>query len=330
VLEVLREVCDKVEMMSIDEAYLDMSHQRLLFPSLREMGLTIKQAVFDKVKVTCSVGVAPNKYVAKMCTGENKPNGLTIMDIEDYRETFAPRKVSELVGVGRHLEEALNRLGIRTVAQLQTFPEKILQTRFGICGPHLKKMANGDYEGIISANFREQPEDKSVGHSCTLSRDISDMESIRATLLELSCKVARRLRQGNFQGKRVTLTLRYQDFSTYTHQASLNYFTNDEAEIYREAVKCLDESYSPGRAVRLLGVRVSHLQKAPNTYSAYQTDLFLGSLAVKKHCVLKAADDIRDRFGEKALYYGGVAEVGKLFYSRNYSRNFLRPEVAKG
>lgn len=305
VLEALRKYSDKLEMTSIDEAYLDMTHHREMFTSLEEMGEAIKTDVWRKVRLTCSVGIAPNKYVAKMCTGLNKPDGLTVMDVELFRRTYAPRKVSSLTGVGESTEQALNSLGIRTVGQLQRFPEKILQARFGVNGPRLKKLANGEYDGSIML-FGEQREDKSMGHEKTFPKDITDQGLMISTLLKLSSKAARRLRTGKYLGRRVTVKLRYTDFTTINHQTSLNYFTNDEKEIYRAALKCFKEIYAPGGAIRLIGVRVSHLQGITDSYSSYQGDLFLGETAAKKNLVLKAADEIRDRFGDEALFYAGV------------------------
>ena len=304
VLSVLQEFSQKVDMTSIDEGYLDMTSHRRLYPDLKAMAEAIKRGVWNRVNLTCSVGIAPNRYVAKMCVGENKPNGITVMSLEEYRQKFAPRPVSKLIGVGESTEKALAQLGIKTVGQLQRFPENILKARFGIYGPRLKEMANGEYEGTVSIPYAREQVDKSVGHERTFQHDVQDREIIITTLHKLSCKAARRLRQGNFQGKRVTLKLRYSDFSTFTHQTTLNYFTNDEDEIFHEAVKCFEESYNEGKAVRLIGVRVSHLGKTEDCYSALQGDLFKGAFALKKRCVLKAADEIRDKFGEKALFYG--------------------------
>jgi len=310
VLSALQKFSDAVDMASIDEAYLDMSHHRMLFQSIEEIGLAIKKAVWDKVQLTCSAGIAPNRYVAKLCAGENKPNGLTIMTIPQYREAFAPRKVSALIGVGESTEKALNSLGIFTIGQLQNFPAKLLENRFGVYGPRLKEMANGEYEHSIALPYAVQSEDKSAGHETTFEEDISDMGTLTATLLHLSSKVARRLREKQYLGKRVTVKIRYADFTTFTHQTTLDYFSSDEEEIYKVAVKCFHEAYSQGKAVRLIGVRMSQLKKTGDSYSSYQSDLFGGVRSVKKHKALFAADQIRDRYGEKALFYVGVMERG--------------------
>lgn len=307
---VLRNFSDDVDMASVDEGYLDLTHHRFLHPSLYDLGESLKRAVFEKVGVTCSVGISQNRYVAKLCTGEHKPNGLTIMDVEQYRKVFAPRKVGVLIGVGESTEKALNSLGISTIGQLQKFPADILKKRFGVYGPRLKEMANGEYEHSIALPYRNQPEDKSAGHETTYEEDITDPGRIIATILHLSGKVARRLREKSYQGKRVTLKLRYADFTTLTHQSTLNYLTDDEGEIYKEARNCFSEIYLKGNPVRLVGVRVSHLQKTADPYAAYQNDFFEGVRSAKKHQVLKAADNIRDKFGEKSLFYCGAAERG--------------------
>ena len=306
VLDILRRFSDRVEMTSIDEAYLDMSAHLKLFSSLREIGECIKNAVWGEVGLTCSAGIAPSEYVSKMCAGVNKPNGLTIMDLEQYRRAFAPLKVSKLTGVGESTERALNSLGVKTVGQLANFPERILKARFGVYGPHLIKMATGDFEGHVVRPFEQRREEKSVGHERTFPEDVSDPLQITSTLLNLSGKAARRLRQGNYTGRRITVKIRYDDFTTVHHQTSLNYFSNDEGDIYREAVKCWMETRQPGRAVRLVGVRVSHLQKIADSYAVPQGDLFRSGSADKKNQVLKAADDIRDKFGDKALFYAGA------------------------
>jgi DNA polymerase-4 len=305
VLNILNKYSDRVEMSSIDEGYLDMTHHQIQYSCLEEMGSRIKNEIREKLNLTCSVGIAPNRYVAKMVTGLNKPNGLTVMDLHQYRFAFGEKKVSALIGVGESTEKALNSLGIKTVSQLAQFPDKMLESCFGVWGPRLKKLALGEYDGDAS-DFEADREDKSVGHEHTFGQDVSDINILISSLLKLSSKAARRLRQGSYCGKRVTLKLRYSDFSTFNHQITLNFFTSDEAEIFQSAVKCLKEIYLIPRPVRLIGVRVSQLKKSPNPYSSYQTDLFKGKTSLKKNLVLKASDLIRDRFGEDALYYAGM------------------------
>jgi len=306
VLSALQGITDEVEMASIDEAYLDLSHHRKRFSSLENIGEVIKKSVWDKVKLTCSIGIAPNRYIAKLCAGEHKPDGLTVMSVEQYQQAFAPKKVSALIGVGESTEKALNSLGIYTISQLQKFPAKILETHFGVNGPRLKEMANGEYEHSIARPYALQPEDKSAGHETTFEEDITERELLDATILHLSSKVARRLREKQYIGKRVTVKIRYADFTTFTHQTTLDYFSADEEEIFRTAVKCFNEAYVQGKAVRLIGVRMSQMKKTADSYTTYQSDLFTGIRSAKKHRALQAADHIRERFGEQALFYVGV------------------------
>jgi DNA polymerase-4 len=170
-------------------------------------------------------------------------------------------------------------------------------------------MANGEYDGHTPHPYQSAPEEKSMGHEHTFDVDEGDTEAIFATVLKLSGKVARRLRQGKYECKRITLKIRYNDFSTFTHQITLDHFTNDEGDIYRNALKCYREAYSGGRKLRLIGVRGSILKPTADSYSTFQPDIFQSSLMTKKHCVLRAADTIRDKFGEKALFYCGIAEA---------------------
>ena len=304
VMTALFEFTDKVHAASVDEAYMDMTDCRAVFHGLPEMGKAVKQAVWDKVKLTCSAGIAPNKYVAKMCSGENKPDGLTIMNVEEFRRRFAPRKLSALVGIGESTEKALNSMGIWNIGQLQQYPEKALKDRFGVNGPRLRDLANGEHTGEVTPMGLES-EEKTMGHESTFRQDTDDVEYIKAVLLKLSEDAARRLRRGGFKGRRVTLKLRYADFSTLTHQRSMNYLTNEEGDIYREACKCLEEALIPHRKVRLVGVRVSHLQKTGDSYSVFQGDFFKSGSEAKKLQALKAVDSLRDRFGEKVMRYAG-------------------------
>ena len=306
VQDALNKICDEVKMTSIDEGYLDMTRHTGLYRDYYDIGEKIRKAVFASVGLTCSVGVAPNKYVAKVCTGLNKPDGLTVMDVEEFRRVFAPKKVSVLTGVGESTEKSLNSLGIITIGQLQVFPDKILEDRFGVYGPRMKKLANGIYDGSVML-FGDQHVEKSVGHERTFSVDEGSVEEMLSTLLRLSTKAARRLREGKYLGRRITLKLRYTDFTTINHQTSMNFFTNNEDEIYLTVKKCFDEVYEPGKKIRLIGVRVSHLQQTTDSYSSYQGDLFRGEVASKKNLVLKAADTLRDKFGDEVLYYAGAS-----------------------
>jgi DNA polymerase IV len=114
------------------------------------------------------------------------------------------------------------------------------------------------------------------------------------------------LREGKYLGRRITLKLRYADFTTPNHQRSLDYFTNDEEYIFKVAEKCFREIFSPGSSIRLIGIRISHLQKTSDSYSIFQQDLFHGEIASKKNLVLKAADTIRDKYGDNCLFYAGT------------------------
>ena len=317
ILEILKDYTPIVEPFSIDEAFLDLTGSPRLAASRRKgydpqdpadvldaaipTARAIQRAILRKTGLGATVGVGPNKYIAKMASGVQKPRGLTVLTQERYREHFWPKGVQELWGIGEKTRVALEKLGIATVGKLAHFPKEFLTYHFGMNGDHMRDAAWGRDDGAVVPYYEGIPL-KSMGHEFTLSVDVASREKIAAHLLRLSDQVGRRMRQDGYVGRVVTLKLRDSKFKTYTRQRALPEAMNDEEQIYRTAVALLDENWD-GRPLRLLGVSVSDLS---SNGEAVQPSLFDEDEHRKK--MTAAVDSLRDRFGDSALVRAGALE----------------------
>ena len=286
-----------VEVASIDEAYLDITQSQLLFKSPLHIAQSIKDRTREKEQLTCSIGVAPNKLLAKLGSGLKKPDGLVVIEKERVEEILRDLPVSKLFGIGPKLEEELKSVGIFTCGQLGRYPVSVLNERFGAIGERLHEMGLGlDDSPVVP--FDEEEDAKSISHSVTLEEDTSDRNLLRKVLLQLSERTSRRMRREGFFGKRITLTVRYSDFYTFSKQKTLSQLVNSGNEIFLHAVEIF-ESISHPKPIRLLGVGVSLLKK-----EWCQLDLF--ERREKKDKLLKAMDRVNERFGDWTLTWASL------------------------
>jgi DNA polymerase-4 len=241
--------------------------------------------------------VAPNKLLAKLGSGLKKPDGLVVIEKERVEEILRDLPVSKLFGIGPKLEEELKSIGIFTCGQLGRYPVSILNERFGAIGERLHEMGLGlDDSPVVP--FDEEEDAKSISHSVTLEEDTSDRNLLRKVLLQLSERTSRRMRREGFFGKRITLTVRYSDFYTFSKQKTLSQLVNSGNEIFLHAVEIF-ESISHPKPIRLLGVGVSLLKK-----EWCQLDLF--ERREKKDKLLKAMDRVNERFGDWTLTWASL------------------------
>jgi DNA polymerase-4 len=285
------------ETYSVDEAFLDVTTTEHLFGGASAIGIKIKGAVRARFGIACTVGIGPNVLVSKLASDLGKPDGLHRIRGEDVRAVLEDLPVEELWGIGARTAERLARLGIRTCGELGRAPASLLRGRFGILGETLGEMGLGICRRPV---LSREPGAKSIGHSMTLSRDIWEREEMALQLLKLSEMVGRRARRHGLMGRRVTLTIRYEDFDTFSRQATLPLHTNDTHLIYRTALRALD-AFSPRAGVRLLGVSISSLAKDPG-----QVPLLKGER--KRKAVLRAMDSINDRMGEMKVTWGSYMQ----------------------
>ncbi|MEK6692549.1 MAG: DNA polymerase IV [Nitrospirota bacterium] len=282
-----------VEVYSIDEAFLDITKSHHLFGNPETVGIAIKKAVKDRFGITCTIGIGPNKLIAKLASDVQKPDGLKWIKPEDVKDTIKDLPVKELWGIGQKISAILGTMGIRTCGKLGQTPLSVLRNRFGIIGMRLKAMGLGLDDSPVN---REEEEPKSIGHSMTLPRDIWEREEIEAYLLRLSEMVGRRARKNGFIGKVISLVIRYPDFETFSKQKTLNDFTNDTHVIYWNVMDIINSIRFRDK-VRLLGVSLSTLTRDP-----LQLSLFKESR--RRKSLLQTMDRINDRYGDFTLIWG--------------------------
>jgi DNA polymerase-4 len=297
IFSILKEYTPLVEVASIDEAYLDITQSMLLFQSPLLIAQSIKDQILEKELLTCSIGVAPNKLLAKLGSRLKKPDGLVVIRKEEAEEVLKDLPVSKLNGIGPKLTEELNSIGIFTCGQLGKFPVSVLVKRFGVIGERLHEMGLGLDDSLV-VPFDEEEEAKSISHSVTLEEDTSDPNRLRKVLLQLSERVSRRMRKEGFYGKRIVLTIRYSDFFTFSKQKTFSKWMNSGNEIFQHAFEIFESIPHP-KPIRLLGVGVSLLKK-----EGCQLDLF--EKKDKKDNLLQAMDRVNERFGDWTLTWAGL------------------------
>jgi len=297
VMGILREFSPHIEVASIDEAFLDMTRCRLLFPSPRGVAEAIKKRIFDDLGLTCSVGVGPNKLVAKLASSQGKPDGLKIVPAPGVPHFLDNLPIDQVWGIGPKREEALRSLGIQSCGDLGRFPAHLLKERFGSVGERLHHMGLGIDETPVIPLGRE-PDPKSFGHFVTVPEDTDDPRIISGFLLRLSEQVGRRLRRNGLLGRRIALTVRFSDFSALTRQKTAVYPLMSGKEIYRLSLGIWN-SIGDKKPVRLLGVTVSKFQRASNQFPLFSRPDNVAAL-------WEALDRVNDKYGDFTLTWGSL------------------------
>ncbi|MBF7084223.1 DNA polymerase IV [Desulfallas sp. Bu1-1] len=305
ILRIMRDFTDLVEPFSIDEAFADLTGVMHLWNNPGEAAGRLKERIRSEVGVLCSVGIGPNKLIAKMVSGVRKPDGLTIVEsIDSFKKIFWPMPVRELFGIGPGYEKHLRYYNVHTIGDLANFPVEVLKKRWGKNGQMLWMCANGiDCSPVVPASLDVS---KSIGQQRTLARDIKGFQQIKVVMLELSEIVARRVRQGGYVGRTVVLTLRDTDLRFFSRSRSMAEFTDLPDEIYRTACDILYDCWDWSRAVRLVGITLGNLIKR----DYFQYDMFGERARMAR--LARACDKVKDRFGEKAVVRGVALTEGSL------------------
>ncbi len=284
-----------VEPFSVDEAFLGLRGVGVeTLERARDVALEVQAEVRARFSLGASVGVGPNKLIAKMAAGLAKPGRVVALSQEGFRDAFAPRPVRELWGVGEKLEGRLKELGIVSVGDLARAPAGLLADVFGVLGPQLRAAARGEDRTPLVPYYQGVPA-KSMGHEVTLPHDCRDPATLEGVLLRLSDQVARRLRQEGYVGRVVALKLRDSRFTTRIRQRALDRFTDEEDVVFRVA-RALFSSWWNRKPVRLLGVTVSMLSPRPRAPQGLAFPSERRTLQLRGQL-----DALRDRFGEASL-----------------------------
>lgn len=294
-LTILKRFTPLVEAICLDEAFLDVTESLRLFGPGADIARLIKAEIQEKLHLPVSIGVGPNKFLAKLASELEKPDGLVIIEEADIRRILDPLPVEWIWGVGNHTKAKLKELGIETIGQLMQFPSHILEASLGKVGLKLHSLARG----IDTSEVIPFTPPKSMGHEITFERDVADLKKIRITILELCELVGRRLRKAGYAGSRIILKLRSGDFKTIIRSLTLRDPTNIDRMIYQGALRILARTQIPSR-VRLVGVMVSELQRVTDIR---QLSIFEGEVQ-RAERMTEAVDRIKDRYGQGVIGRG--------------------------
>ena len=298
--KVLTKFSPQVEMVSIDEAYLDMTGtERLHGPPLLAAH-KLHEKMKAETQLNCSIGIGASRLIAKVCSGKAKPNGVLLVMAGRESKFLAPLDVREIPGVGKVTEQKLHSLGIRKVGDLAKFDDADLEDRFGKWGVALAGKARGEdagawFEGEIGADEGA----KSISHEHTYDQDTANVAQLQSTLMRLCEMVARRLRERHLRARTLQLKLRYKDFTTITRAHSLDFPTQLDNEIFQQIQRLFHTNWRKGAEVRLLGVQASSFGQ-----DSAQLDFLEDQARGKWENVLSAADRLRDKFGESSITLG--------------------------
>jgi DNA polymerase-4 len=293
IFTIFREFTPLVEGLSLDEAFLDVSNSLTLFGDEIGIAQEIKKRIRSQTELTASVGVAPNKLVAKIASDLDKPDGLCVVTRENMRAVLDPLPARVIPGIGPETLARLKRIGVETIAELRQAPDRDLEPVFGKFTQRTRDRASGIDDRPVLAS---RP-DKSISAEETFDSDVSDIPAMNRQLLRLSERTASRLRAKELVAGTVQVKIRQSDFSTFTRQRALRPPGNGTDQLYETAKGLLADwlQDNPGARIRLLGVGGSDLANDA------QPDLFAPEVAAGGTQLDQTVDEIRDRFGNLSV-----------------------------
>lgn len=283
-----------VQPLSIDEAFLDVTGSRRLLGPAVEIAKTIRARIKEEIGLTASVGVAPNKFLAKLASDLKKPDALVVIDPDRIQETLDPLPVTVIFGIGDAAARRLERLGVRTIAQLRRLEPRTLKATFGSWGERVGQLARGQDDRPVVPDYAA----KSVGHETTFHENLADPDQVRAVLLQLTEDTAWRLRKKDRRGRTVTCKIRFGDFQTITRSHTLETATNTTSELWDAARTIFDAWAARGfQPVRLIGVSTSGLTETAEA----QLGLFADPAHDRQQALDAASDAVAAKFGKGSI-----------------------------
>ena len=300
IFAIFAEFTPTIEPLSVDEAFLDVSGCQKLLGSPEQIARRIKSRIQEVTGLTASVGAAPNKFLAKLASDLKKPDGLVAVDPQRVAEFLDGLPIGRLWGVGKMTQPKFERLGLRTFGDVRRLSQEQLQRHFGNAGEDFYRLVRG----IDDRPVVPDREAKSISSETTFAQDIEDRQHLRAVLLSQIEEVARRLRREKMLARTVHLKIRLPDFATLTRSATLDTPTDQTDVLWNTAAELFERWASQSRsAVRLIGAAASSLSAGGEQLSLFDQDT-----SRKRRQLDQAVDQIRDKFGSKAIFRGGAPE----------------------
>lgn len=285
-----------VEPLGLDEAFLDVTGSQRLMGAAPDIGRQIKRRIFFEIGLTASVGIAPNKFLAKLASQLEKPDGLVVITKKNALDIIHPLPVSFIWGVGPKVTGELDRLGIRTIGELAETPLMSLEILLGSYAKIIHDFAWGKDDRRVESSHLA----KSIGSEKTFDEDLEDREEIHGKLFQIGDKVAQRLRKEGYLARFVTLKVRFSDFNTLTRRAALPKPTDVSSIILQTAEPLLDKVDWKGRRIRLLGISTSGLLKT----NYFEQLSLLDESSTKTRQIETVMDKIREKFGQGSILRG--------------------------
>ena len=282
-----------VELVGCDEAFLDVTGCEKLFGKAFEIAKKIKGAIYEKTNLTSSAGIGSNKFFAKLASNLGKPNGLTVLErTPEIMDKIKLLPVSSIWGIGRSIEESLNKMGVKSIGDLAKIPPEILRVKFKETGEFIYKMANG----IDNRSVTVPSDPKSIGREMTLSKDTSDMANLKIIALKLIQKIALNLGREKCKGRTITLKIRFSDFTGTSSRITIDKYTDSIFEIYKIVISLMKKIDLVRKKIRMIGISVSGLKK----YSLIEYSLFENH--DKKDNLTKTICEINSRYGNNKIF----------------------------
>lgn len=313
--EVFYRYTPEIEPLSLDEAFLDVTASENLFKSAKKIGEMIKRDILDATGLVCSIGIAENKYVAKIASDVNKPNGFVYVTAQSQQQFLDPLPISRLWGAGKVTQKKFSQYGIETIADVRHQSAAFMQSIMGNMGQHFLDLANGR----DARKVNPEKKTRSISHETTFESDITDIALLRSYLTDLCEQVAARLRYKQYKAKTVNIKLRYPDFKTITRSVSLKEANNRTDILLNKALSLFLKTREQNKsAIRLIGVGVSGLfneaesidkQDIRFNETLQQIDLFSKSdkqqvVSEKQKNIDTISDQVNQRFGKKTVRRG--------------------------
>ncbi len=303
-MKIFERYTDLVEPYSIDEAFLDITRSVHLFGDALGVGRMIKKDIVSEIGITCSVGIGPNKLVAKMASDLKKPDGLVEVKAGEIEEKLWPLKVEDIPGIGRKNKIKLNLLGIGSVGELAGASPALLRRHFGIIGDYFYSAAWGLDDGPVTPSGDDYLP-KSISRSITFSKNTKDLRILKGILMKLTDEVAANLRDKGLKAGSLSLVIRFSNLNFAQKQKRLPHPSSSTKNLFEEGAILLKTLFPPHLPIRLIGISASNLIRCDH----FQPSLF-DSLD-EKFALYETIDGIRDKFGSESLFYGVNLDIGE-------------------